>query len=123
MATVLVAEHDEQVRILAQGIIQDLGHEVLTAGNLKESTALLDDKRLSLDLLFTELDLSDGPQAGITVARYARLGHPNIRLMYTTGAGVNDGTRALFLEPYVFLAKPYTTEQLQLAIGNVLTQN
>ena len=32
MAVVLIVEDEEQVRVLAEAIIQDLGHETLTAG-------------------------------------------------------------------------------------------
>jgi CheY-like chemotaxis protein len=37
MAVVLIVEDEEQVRVLAEAIIQDLGHETLTAGTAEQA--------------------------------------------------------------------------------------
>jgi hypothetical protein len=36
---------------------------------------------------------------------------------------VTDGMMALFVEPHGFLAKPYTVEQLKIAVANLLGAN
>ena len=71
MACVLVVEDEEQVRVLAEAIIQDLGHQTLTAGDLAGALALLDDAR-EVDLLFTDLGLVEERHGGISVAECAR---------------------------------------------------
>jgi CheY-like chemotaxis protein len=39
MALVLIVEDEEQVRVLAEPIIQDMGHETLTAGTADQARA------------------------------------------------------------------------------------
>src|SRR5215211_1176850 len=119
VARVLVLEDDEQVRVLAEGILQDNGHEVLTAGTREEALALLKTDQ-QIDLLFTDIRLAGVDQDGLEVAQQARALRPKIRALYTTGAGVSDGTRALFVDGWVFLAKPYTPDDLIKAVGNAL---
>lgn len=119
MACVLLVEDDENVRVLAEGIIQQLGHDTLTAGHVVEATAVLDVAR-GIDLLFTELRLADDVHGGISIAKHAREKHPDIAVVYTTGSGVNDGTRALFVERHWFLQKPYRPDELEIILGNAL---
>jgi CheY-like chemotaxis protein len=89
------------VRVLAEGIVQELRHDVLTAGTVDEALALLDGKH-RIDLLFTDLKLLDHHHGGIEVAQKARGLRPDLPILYTTGEGVNDGTRALFVEGSIF---------------------
>jgi CheY-like chemotaxis protein len=37
MAVVLIVEDEEQVRVLAEAIIRELGHETLTAGTAEQA--------------------------------------------------------------------------------------
>ena len=102
MAVLLVAEDDETVRVLAQSVIEGMGHVGLTAANADEALALLSADR-NVSLLFTDLDMGDDPLAGIELAVQARSKRPNIAVIYTSGAGVTDGTRALFVDGANFL--------------------
>jgi hypothetical protein len=45
---------------------------------------------------------------------------PKLKVLYTTGAHVTDGTKALFVEGSAFLSKPYTPAQLIEGIGALL---
>jgi hypothetical protein len=51
------------------------------------------------------------------VASDAKKTRPDLRVLYTTGAGVNAGMKALFVEPFLFLPKPYTFEQLTKSVA------
>jgi CheY-like chemotaxis protein len=99
-AQVLIVEDDAQVRVLAEGIVQELGHTVLTAGTVDEAFALLTAEH-RIDLLFTDLNLRDEHHGGVEVGRTARGGRPEIKVIYTSGEGVNDGTRALFVDGFL----------------------
>lgn len=116
---ILVVEDDEQVRVLAEALLEDAGHETLSAATSEQALALFDTEE-RIDLLFTDLGLGDELQAGLALAAEARRRRPNLRVLYTTGQGVTDGMKALFVEPYGFLAKPYTPDQLQTAIQNAV---
>ena len=122
MARILIVEDEEQVRVLAQGVIQEMGHETLTAGNLDEATALLATQE-KIDLLFADIRLVEEPHGGIDLAKFAHESRPSLRVLYTTGFGVNDGTRALFVDPHDFVSKPYTVQHLIVAVTNALGRN
>jgi DNA-binding NtrC family response regulator len=120
VACVLLVEDDEDVRVLAEGIIQQLGHDTLTAGDVTEAVALLDVIR-GINLLFTDIRLADDPHGGINVAKHARTKNPEIAVIYTTGSGVNDGTRALFVHHHWFLPKPYRPADLETVLAKALS--
>lgn len=119
MANVLVVEDDEQVRVLAESILKDASHEVCAATGVDGSTALLDSSQ-PLDVLFIDLSLGNDLEAGLRVAQYARECRPSLAVLYTTGAAVNEGMKALFTEPFLFLPKPYTAEQLTKSVAYLL---
>jgi CheY-like chemotaxis protein len=57
MAVVLIVEDEEQVRVLAEAIIQELGYETLTAATAEQALALVDE-RSDVDVLFTDIGCS-----------------------------------------------------------------
>src|SRR5687767_8397125 len=111
MAVVLIAEDDGPVRVLAESIIQDMGHATLTAGNVVEAIALLSSDS-PIDALFTDLNMEDDELAGVELAQQAREMRPGVPVLYTSGGGVTDGTQALFVDGAGILPKPYTLAQL-----------
>ena len=111
MATVLLVEGDDQVRVLAESYLEEQGHEVLSAGTAAGALALLD-KTPQVDLLFTDIDLKDEIAAGIELAQQAAKRKPNLKVLYTTDRSLTDGMKARFAKSSAFLAKPYTVEQL-----------
>jgi CheY-like chemotaxis protein len=62
MAVVLIVEDEEQVRVLAEAIIQDLGHETLTAGTAEQALVVVQE-RPDVDLLFTDIGLQQDLKA------------------------------------------------------------
>jgi hypothetical protein len=74
---VLVVEDEEQVRVLAESI-----------------------------LLFTDIGLFEARHGGLDLAQEAVRTRPGLRALYSTGQGVTDGMRALFVENSGFLPKP-----------------
>jgi CheY-like chemotaxis protein len=116
-AVVLVVEDEPTVRALSASNIEELGYTTLSAGNGREALALLEDGA-TVDLLFTDINMPDGPD-GLELARQAVELRPELRVLYTTGGGRTDGMEALFVEGAKFLPKPYTREQLIEAIGDL----
>jgi CheY-like chemotaxis protein len=91
MAIVLMVEDEEQIRVLAESVLQEAGHKVLTATGIEGAKALLDsDQRI--DVLFLDLNLGGDPEAGLLVAQRAQAMRPKLSYLYTTGAGVNEGS-------------------------------
>jgi DNA-binding NtrC family response regulator len=122
MSVILIVEDDEQVRVLAQSVLRDAGYGVLAATALEGAQALLNSDQL-IDLLFVDVNLGGDLEAGLRIAQNARERQPFLPIVYTTGQGVDDGKKALFAEPYLFLPKPYTSEQLISSIAYLLNRN
>jgi len=121
MGVVLLVEDDEQVRVLAESIIEVTGHEALTAANIQEALALIEGDE-PIDLLFTDLTLWGNGQGGIELAQQAVKIRLGLKVLYTTGGGVTDGMRALFVKGSVFLGKPYTADDLICIVSDQLWQ-
>jgi DNA-binding NtrC family response regulator len=124
MAIVLVVDDDEQVRVLAESIIQDLGHETLSAATIDQALALIRTEQ-SIDLLFTDINLADDTEGGLVhpgleLAQQALELRPDLRVLYTTGAAVTDGMKALFVQGSDFLGKPYDIHQLSARIADMV---
>jgi DNA-binding NtrC family response regulator len=119
VAVVLIVEDDEQVRILAESILQEAGHETRCATTTAEAKALIESDE-KIDLLFVDLSLLEHQEEGLEVAQAAVKVRPGLPVIYTTGRGITDGMLALFVQPSVFLAKPYNGKQLITAVSNLL---
>lgn len=119
MAVVLIVEDDEQVRTLADSILQDAGYETRSAASTTEAQAIIDSDE-KFDVLFVDMALLNHEEEGLHLAEAAAKRRPGLPVVYTTGRGVTDGMLALFVKPNVFLAKPYNSEQLLTAIGNLV---
>src|SRR4051812_28330740 len=119
VAVVLVVEDDEQVRVMAESILQEAGHETRSSATMTEAQAIIESDE-KVDLLFVDLTLMDSQEGGLHLAQAAAKHRPGVPVVYTTGRGVTDGMVALFVQPSVFLAKPYRAEELLTAVANVL---
>jgi DNA-binding NtrC family response regulator len=123
MAVVLIVEDEEQVRVLAESILQDSGHRTLSAATKDEALALIQ-AEAPIDVLFTDINLAQdaeagSTQAGLELAREAVTFRPGLRVLYTTGQGVTDGMKALFVESGEFLPKPYDLNQLAKKVADL----
>jgi DNA-binding NtrC family response regulator len=116
MAAILIVEDEAQVLILAESYLQERGHQTLSASSISEASALLE-KTGKIDLLFADIGLKDEPEAGLKLATEAIERHPDMKVLYTTGAAVTDGMKALFVRRSAMLAKPYTVDQLLTSLS------
>ena len=71
-------------------------------------------------LTFTDIGLQQDLEAGLKLAKDIAARKPGLPVLYTTGQGVTDGMRAMFADPFGFLPKPYTPDDLTTALGNLL---
>jgi DNA-binding NtrC family response regulator len=119
VAVVLIVEDEAHVRLCAELIVQDAGHETRSAGTVGQAKAIIGSGD-RIDLLFTDLRLLDDREAGLEVARSAAQARPGLPVVYTTSRGITDGMIAEFVQPSVFLRKPYTDGQLMNAVSSLL---
>jgi two-component system cell cycle sensor histidine kinase/response regulator CckA len=122
MATILIVEDDDQVRVLAEGVLNEDGHKTLSASTVDQALAILEGGE-TVELIFTDIGLQSDIEAGLVLAQAALQRKIDVPVLYTTGQGLTDGMQAMFVERFGFLAKPYTTEQLVIAVRNLLSGN
>lgn len=119
MARVLLVEDEITVLILAESVIQGLGHSTFSAAGVTEALALFDDPG-GIDVLFTDIRLPESDLGGFELAQQVREKNPSLKVLYTTGETITDGMKALFVEGASMLPKPYTAEELAASIEATL---
>jgi CheY-like chemotaxis protein len=122
MARILLVEDEIPVLILAESVVQGLGHSTYSAGSVTQAAALLDDPG-EIQLLFTDIRLPESELGGFELAEQARAKNPDLKVLYTTGDTVTDGMKVMFVEGGEMLLKPYTAPELAAAIARLLPEN
>ena len=119
MARVLLVEDEISVLILGpKSVLQGLGHSTLSAASSAEALVLLENG--DVDLLFTDIRLPEGDLGGFDLAKTAREINPNLKVLYTTGAALTDGMKAMIVDGGAMLLKPYTAPELAQMVKRVL---
>jgi len=119
MAVILIVEDDVFIREVAEMLIQDWGHETLSASDVDEALAILHSPQ-HIDGLFTDIYLKTSVHGGCDLALQAIALRPELRVLYTTGNTITDKMKALLAEGTHFLRKPYTENQLQSSVKDML---
>lgn len=119
MAVILVVEDEVFIREIAEMMIQDYGHETLSASDVGQALTLLRSPQ-HIDALFTDIYLKTAILGGCELAQQAIKLRPELRVLYTTGNSVTDKMKALFIEGTHCLNKPYTQGQLQASVEELL---
>lgn len=117
MATVLLVEDDEALRLTQSLYLRKEGFEVRSAADRAEALRLLDGGRV--DLVVTDLKL--GADNGLDVLRDARELQPLAEVLVITGYGsVDSAVQAMREGAYDYLTKPVDPEYLVRAMHKAL---
>jgi CheY-like chemotaxis protein len=119
MAVILIVEDDGFLRDDAEAMIQDWGHDILSASDVDEALSLLRSPR-PIDALFTDIYLKKAIHGGYELARQAIKLRLNLLVLYTTGNTINEQTKTMFVDGAHFLQKPYSRFQLQNSVEVLL---
>jgi CheY-like chemotaxis protein len=119
MAVILVVEDDVFIRQIAEMMLQDWGHDILSASDVDEALSILRSSR-HIDALFTDIYLKDSVIGGCELAHQAIGLRPELRVLYTTGNFVTDKMKELFVQGTQLLRKPYTQRQLEDSVATLL---
>jgi len=116
MATVLIVEDEDQVRVLAESYLREQGHQTVSAATAEEALAVFEvvDR---IDVMFTDVILKGDLHAGLDMAKEAVGRRPDLKVLFTTGSAITDGLKAMMVEKSAVLEKPYTVDQLQAALS------
>ena len=119
--TVLLAEDDPSVRLLARLSLGRCGYTVLEAGNATEAMAIAEDYVQPIDLLLSDVIMPDS--AGTPLIERLRQTRPHLRVLYMSGytddAIVHHG---VLDEGTAFLQKPFTPHALTQKVRDVLDE-
>ncbi len=115
--TILVVEDDEQVRMVAVAMIEELGYRVITAANGSEALARLNGTE-PIDVLFSDI-LMPGGMSGVTLATRARKLRHGLGVLLTSGYAA-DARAELGSSGFPLIQKPYRhgdlAEMLRIAL-------
>jgi DNA-binding NtrC family response regulator len=119
LETVLVAEDDSAVRLLARVSLQRCGYRVLEASNPEEAVRIALDYTEPIHLLLSDVIMPESE--GAPLIERLREGRPDLRLLYMSGytddAIVHHG---VLDEGIPFLQKPFTPHALAQKVRRVL---
>lgn len=119
MAVILIVEDDVFIRQIAEMMFENWGHKQLSASDGEEALPFLRSPQ-HIDALFTDIYLKKEPNGGCDLAHEAIKLRPGLRVIYATGNPITDKMKALFVEGSHFLQKPYTQDQLQNVVEELL---
>ncbi|MFT9099117.1 MAG: response regulator [Zymomonas mobilis subsp. pomaceae] len=114
---ILLVEDEETVRNVAGFGLKRQGYDVLTAENGEEALSLLKDNS-KIDLLISDVVMPgmDGP----TLGSEARKLRPDLPVLFISGYAEEQLRRSISLEHVAFLPKPFSIQDLAIAVGKVL---
>lgn len=116
MPVVLVVESDALIRISAVHMVQDSGFEAVPACNADEAIRVLESLS-DIRVVFTGINMS-GSMNGLRLARAIRDRWPPIHVIVASG---RDAPACKELPTNGrFLRKPYTAEQVEAALRELL---
>jgi CheY-like chemotaxis protein len=118
--TILVVEDDPAVQATVVEMLGSLGYRVLKADNAESALGVLN-SGLPIDMLFTDV-VMPGTLRSPELARQAKILHPGIAVLFTSGYTQNAIMHGGRLDPGVeLLSKPYGREQLARKVRHLLS--
>jgi PAS domain S-box-containing protein len=117
--TVLLVEDDEQVRQIAQMMLETQGYDLLVAVNGEQALALAQQQEKNIDLMITDVVM---PQmGGRELGELLSSSRPDMKVLYMSGYTDDAIVRhGLMDERLQFIEKPFTTDALARKVRQVL---
>lgn len=117
--TVLLAEDEAEVRVLARRVLEERGYRVLEAHGGGEALDLARAHHGEVHVLVTDVVMPG--MNGLALARRLKVDRPGVRVLYISGyAELPPLTAELREEGSAFLAKPFRARELAAALRQLL---
>jgi CheY-like chemotaxis protein len=114
--TILVAEDNELLRLLASELLEEHGYTVVEADNAEEALKVME-KRKDVRVLFTDIQMPPGCD-GLELARQVHHRWPKVHFVITSGQV--QPTRAEIADDGRFIRKPYRAKDLLSQIDELI---
>jgi len=72
-------------------ILQQIGHDTLSAATVAEAQSIINESEQKLDLLFTDIELGNHKEGGLTLGKLVEEKRPGMPALYTSGRPATDG--------------------------------
>ena len=119
MAVILLVDDDRFVCQSIDWLLRNMGHDTLLAGDQAGALVHLMGPG-HIDALFVDIRLHTLAFGGYDIADRANGMRPGLRIMYTSGTPLTDDMTSRFVGGASFLRKPYSVEQLQRSVTEML---
>ncbi len=117
--TILVVEDDTQLRLIVKKSLEMYGYSVIPAEDSVEANAVARMRGGIVDLLIADINLPG--LSGGEYADYLKAINPNLKIIYMSGAPDDILVRHhLRSKAASFLAKPFTPQELVVAVKKAL---
>ena len=117
--TVLVVDDEPTVRMLVTDILEDLGYTAIEAGDSVAGLKVLQSD-VRIDLLVTDVGLPGGMN-GRQMADAARVGRPDLKVLFITGYAENAAVGNGHLAPgMAVVTKPFPIETMAARIRSMI---
>nr|WP_264051488.1 PAS domain S-box protein [Methylobacterium sp. FF17] len=118
--TVLIVDDEPSIRMLVTEVLEDLGYTAIEAADALSGLKVLQSD-VRIDLLVTDVGLPGGMN-GRQMADAARVGRPDLRVLFITGYAENAAVGNGHLEPgMAVLTKPFVMEALASRIKDLIS--
>lgn len=113
--TILVVDDEELIRILTESFLEQLGYKVLLADCGEDAVDIFKEKSTLIQLVLSDITMPGID--GIETIRQLRQIAPDLRAIISSG--YSSERIDSFPENTVFLPKPYSLTELQIAISAI----
>ena len=115
---ILIVDDQNDIRILASGILEDEGHQTRVAKNKESALKSIESRRPSLVLLDVWLQ---NPLEGIDILEKICEEHPLVPVVMMSGHGnIETAVSAINIGAFDFIEKPFTAERLILVVNRAI---
>jgi len=118
--TILLVEDEPAVLIMAKGILQRLGYQVMAAASGDEAVPVWQQHSAQINLLLTDM-VMPGSLSGRELAEKLLQEKPGLKVVYASGYSMDlVGPGLATSKNFIFLQKPYHPEALAQIVRSCL---
>ena len=117
MANILVVDDEVKMCVILQGMLEERGHRVSTAGNGREAQELIAGQEF--DVVVSDLKMS--PVDGLELLQAVKKTSPDTEVVLMTAyASVQTAIQAMKQGAYDYIIKPFDLEEMGLLVDRIL---